>query len=137
MTFVNSRKRHGKTICRFAKQVWNQICTLQFLASLRALHIGTTSRPNFNYISTLFQRQMPAGMSQIPICELSVIIKFWSRSNHTNNSLLDDTVILDKICIDLNRQNFFRIRLIKSNMAICVSCDANVKEKWDKSCVQI
>ena len=26
------------------------------------IKIGTTSRPNFNYITTLFQRQMPAGM---------------------------------------------------------------------------
>ena len=27
------------------------------------IYFGTTSQPNFNYISTLFQRQMPAGMT--------------------------------------------------------------------------
>ena len=31
----------------------------------------TTSRPNFNYIATLFQRQMPAGKG-VCICQLDL-----------------------------------------------------------------
>ena len=53
-------------------------------------------------------------------------------------------IILGKIYIYLNRfgqkldicnfmQNHFNIGLVEPNIAINVSCDPNVKEKWDKT----
>ena len=57
-------------------------------------------------------------------------------------------IILGKRCIYLNRfgqkfnisnfkQNLFHIRLVESNIAINISSDQIVKEKWDKTYVHV
>ena len=82
--------------------------------------------------------------TQIPLCERTIILG--SLSNQTNNTLLNLMIILGKICIYLKRfgqkfnicnfkQNLFHIRLVESNIAIKVTSDQIVKEKWDKTYV--
>ena len=64
------------------------------------IEFRTTSRPYFNYISTLFQRQMPAGDAVIfsqsetglqnMLDKLNVYCKMWNLKVNVNKNKGDD-----------------------------------------------
>ena len=91
------------------------------------IQFRTTSRPNFNYISTLFQRQMPAGMD-ISVC-LTVYLphlcwcwKMWFI-HHKHNLKLQNRhgvrncrLKLSKTSIPINWGNFLKVDTNKEGL---------------------